>query len=81
MRHSFMSTSQWTCKQMTFIDFNPQNETTVNKGNGLCWKDRMAIKGEFFPMKKINGARLSSFCFTRERHISMEIQHLQRAHT
>lgn len=52
MRHSFMCTSQWTHKQMTFIDSNPQNETTVNKGNGLCWKERMAIKGEFFPIKK-----------------------------
>lgn len=47
-----MCASQWTHKQMTFIDFNPQNETTVNKGSGLCWKKRMAIKGEFFPMRK-----------------------------
>lgn len=78
-----MCTSQWTHKQMTFIDSNPQNETTINKGNGLCWKERMAIKGEFFPIKKKKKMALGfpHFVLQEKGRLAWKFNIFQRADT
>lgn len=70
-----MCASQWTHKPMTLIDSTPSK---WNNHKNMQWSVlKRRNKKRIIPNEK-NEARLSSFCFTWERHVHMEIPPTQK---